>query len=128
MCLVDANIVLRYLFADNPVMSQKAKDIIKNQEVLILTQVIAEIIYVAEGVYNATRQETVDSIPDISALDNVYLEHEEIVTIALNEYTATKLDFVDVLLYAYSQQTGLLVETFDSGLRKKLATNNSNVT
>ncbi|GHV39231.1 hypothetical protein AGMMS49546_10920 [Spirochaetia bacterium] len=55
MFLVDANIVLRYLFTDNPQMSQKAKDILQNQEVLILTQVIAETIYVAEGVYNATR-------------------------------------------------------------------------
>jgi predicted nucleic acid-binding protein len=40
---------------------------------------------------------------------------------ALNEYAATKLDFVDVLLYAYNQKTGLPVETFDGGLRKKLA-------
>ncbi|MDR3046079.1 MAG: hypothetical protein LBU51_00500 [Bacteroidales bacterium] len=58
MYLVDANIILRYLFTDNPEMSQKAKDILQNQEVLMLTQVIAETIYVAEGVYNATLNTT----------------------------------------------------------------------
>jgi predicted nucleic-acid-binding protein len=125
MCLVDANIILRYLFTDNPEMSQKAKDILQNHEVLILTQVIAETIYVAEGVYNATRQEIVAALLDIIALDNVYLEHDTIVTMALNEYAATKLDFVDVLLYAYNQETGLPVETFDGGLRKKLSSNKS---
>ncbi|GHV83121.1 hypothetical protein AGMMS50212_04610 [Spirochaetia bacterium] len=123
MCLIAANIILRYLFTDNPAMSQKAKDIIKNKEVLILTQVIAETIYVAEGVYNATRQEIVNSLFTIMSFDNVYLEHDNIVTMALNEYAMTKLDFVDVLLYAYNQQTGLQVETFDSDLRKKLASN-----
>lgn len=121
MCLVDANIILRYLFTDSPAMSQKAKEILQNQEVLILTQVIAETIYVAEGVYNATRQEIVDSLLKILAFDNVYLEHDDIVTMALNEYAATKLDFVDVLLFAYNQKTGLQVETFDGALRKKLA-------
>jgi predicted nucleic-acid-binding protein len=121
MHLVDANILLRYLFTDNPAMSQKAKDILQKQEVLLLTQVIAETIYVAEGVYNATRQEIVDALLAIVALDNVYLEHDDIVMMALNEYAATKLDFVDVLLYAYNQKIGLPVETFDGGLRKKLA-------
>jgi predicted nucleic acid-binding protein len=53
---------LRYLFTDNPAMSQRAKEILQNQEVLILTQVIAKTIYVAEGVYNAARQEIVDSL------------------------------------------------------------------
>ncbi|GHV77376.1 hypothetical protein AGMMS49942_21970 [Spirochaetia bacterium] len=81
MHLVDANIILRYLFKDNPEMSQKAKNILRNQDVLILTQVIAETIYVAEGVYNATRQEIVDALLDIFTFDNVYLEHDVIVTI-----------------------------------------------
>jgi predicted nucleic-acid-binding protein len=121
MCLVDANIILRYLFTDSPEMSQKAKDILQNQEVLILTQVIAETIYVATGVYGATRHEIVDSLFTILAFDNVYLEHDDIVAMALTEYAATKLDFVDVLLYAYNQKTGLPVETFDGGLLKKLA-------
>jgi predicted nucleic-acid-binding protein len=125
MYLVDANILLRYLFIDNPEMSQKAKNILQHQEVLILTQVIAETIYVAEGVYNATRQEIVDALLDICAFDNVYLEHDAIVTMALTEYAATKLDFVDALLYAYNQETGLPVETFDGGLRKKLSSNKS---
>jgi predicted nucleic-acid-binding protein len=85
MCLIDANILLRYLFTDNPAMSEKSKDFLQNQEVLILTQVIAETIYVAEGVYNATRQEIVDALFDILAFENVYLEHDDIITMALTD-------------------------------------------
>jgi predicted nucleic-acid-binding protein len=50
----------------------------------------------------------------------VYLEHEDIITLALREYARVHLDFVDVLLYAYHKKTGLPVETFDKALQKKL--------
>jgi predicted nucleic-acid-binding protein len=40
--------------------------------------------------------------------------------IALDKYSQTKLDFVDTLLYAYNQVTGLPVETFDKDLLRSL--------
>jgi predicted nucleic-acid-binding protein len=50
MKIVDANFVLRYLLQDNEKLSNKAKDIIENNEIFIPTEVVAEIVYVLEKV------------------------------------------------------------------------------
>ena len=121
MLLVDTNIVLRYLLQDHLVLSPKAKEILANNDVLLLTQVVAETIYVLDSCYNFTRQRITDIILKLSSLDNICFENEEIVVLALNKYAQTKLDFVDTLLYAYNQVTGLPVETFDKDLLRNLS-------
>ncbi|MDR1322856.1 MAG: PIN domain-containing protein [Candidatus Margulisbacteria bacterium] len=120
MLLVDTNIVLRYLLQDHPALSPKAKEILANNDVLLLTQVIAETIYVLDGCYNFTRQRITDTLLKLSSLDNIYFENNEIVVLALDKYSQTKLDFVDTLLYAHNQVTGLPVETFDKDLLRSL--------
>jgi len=51
MIIVDANIVLRYLLNDTENLSEKAADILENNNVFLLNEVIAEIVYVLEKVY-----------------------------------------------------------------------------
>ncbi|TZE80838.1 type II toxin-antitoxin system VapC family toxin, partial [Calorimonas adulescens] len=48
MQIVDANIVLRYLLNDTEVLSEKAAQILENNEVFVPNEVIAEIVYVLE--------------------------------------------------------------------------------
>ena len=117
---IDTNIVLRYVLNDHYELSPKAKEIFVNEDVLILTQVIAEAIYVLKGVYKSTRQEIADTLLSICLMDNVSLEHEEIVVSAIKEFRNTNLDFVDVLLYSHQKFTKIPVATFDAGLISKL--------
>jgi predicted nucleic-acid-binding protein len=120
MVLIDTNIVLRYALDDHHELSPKAKEIMVNEDVFILTQVIAETIYVLKGVYKSTRQEIAETLRSICSMDNVSLEHEEIVISAINEFSNTNLDFVDVLLYSHQKLTKIPVATFDTGLISKL--------
>lgn len=120
MILIDTNILLRYALNDHPKLSPKAKGIMLDNEVFIITQVIAETIYVLKGVYKFTREEIIDTLLSIFSMDNVHLEHEEITTIALQEYRDTNFDFVDVLLYSYNKIKKVSVITFDKDLDKKL--------
>jgi predicted nucleic-acid-binding protein len=122
MTLVDTNIILRYLMNDHPEMSAKARDILRNNPTLILTQVVAETVYVLGGVYKTPRPEISAALRSVFSLPNAELENGEIVSLAVDEYGTSKLDFVDLLLFAHHQITGLDVETFDRGLLKKLAT------
>ena len=122
MILIDANILLRYALNDHVEHSPKAKDIILNNDVLILTQVIAEAIYVLKGVYNSTRQEISETLLAICDMDNVSLEHDEIVISAIEEFCNTNLDFVDVLLYSHQKLMNVPVVTFDKNLIVKLKT------
>jgi predicted nucleic-acid-binding protein len=121
MLLIDANIVLRYVLNDHTELSLKAKDIMLNNEILIITQVIAETIYVLKGVYKSSRQDISDTLLSICSMDNVLLEDSEIVTSAIKEFADNNLDFVDVLLYSYQKfSSGRNVVTFDKKLNLKL--------
>jgi predicted nucleic-acid-binding protein len=121
MLLIDTNIILRYLLNDSDEFSQKAKDVILNNDALIVTQVIAEVIYVLKGVYASTKQEIVDGLLSICSMDNVQLENEEIVVFSLKLFLETNLDFVDALLISYQKFTGRKVVTFDRKLLSKIS-------
>jgi predicted nucleic-acid-binding protein len=121
MTLIDANIVLRYLLNDHAEMSVRARDILNGGPVLILTQVVAETIYVLGGVYGIERPDITAALQKVIALPTVQLENSDTVIIAIDEFAASKLDFVDLLLYANHQITGQPVETFDKALKRLLA-------
>lgn len=52
MKIADANVILRYLLNDNEELSDKAVKIIEDNEVLLPNEVIAEVVYVLDKVYN----------------------------------------------------------------------------
>lgn len=120
MKLVDTNILLRYLLNDHPDMSARAKEILLDGEVKVLTQVVAEVVYVLGGVYRVARPEITTALRKVFSLDTVRLENREIVLLAIEEYAESKLDFVDLLLYAHHSITGAAIETFDKALLRKL--------
>jgi predicted nucleic-acid-binding protein len=120
MYLVDTNIILRYLLNDIPEQSEIARLELKSGDVKILTQVVAEVIYVLSKIYKINRKEISENLLKIFSLDGVIVENEEIVVFAVTEYGYSKLDFVDELLYANSKIRGAMVKTFDSDLQEKL--------
>ena len=105
---------------DHPEMSPKAKEILFSDSVLILTQVIAEAIYVLGGVYKTERPDITAALHKIAAIPTVQIENRQVVMLAVGEYGESKLDFVDELLYAHNQMMGYSVETFDKALNYKL--------
>jgi len=120
MSLVDTNIILRYLLNDIPKQSEIARLELKSGNVKILTQVVAEVIYVLSKIYKINRKEISENLLKIFSLDGVIIENEEIVVFAVTEYGDSKLDFVDELLYANSKIRGTMVKTFDISLQEKL--------
>ncbi|MCL2282377.1 MAG: PIN domain-containing protein [Fibromonadales bacterium] len=120
MVLVDANIILRYLLNDEPNQSEIAKQELKSGNVKILTQVVAEVIYVLSKVYRIGRKDISKNLLKIFLLEGVRVENEEVVFFAIAEYGDSNLDFVDELLYANTRIRGDEVKTFDEKLNKKI--------
>ncbi len=113
MKIVDTNIVLRYLLNDHKTLSPQAYDIMTTNKILILSQVVAELLYVLKNVYQSTREEIVATLFSIAEMDNVQFENSDIVFCALDEFKATNLDFVDTLLFAYKKIENRDVIIFD---------------
>lgn len=57
MRFVDANVILRYLLEDDPVLSEKAAMILELEQLHVPFEVIAEVVYVMQGVYKASRED-----------------------------------------------------------------------
>ncbi len=120
MNIIDANIILRYLLNDDVKMSDEATTIIEQNEVLLPNEVIAEIVYVLEKVYNIKNDEISYTLLELFRLKNIVVDDTEVMKEALLLYGKSRFDFVDTLLYAYNKVKGCKVYTFDKKLNNLL--------
>ncbi len=119
MKLIDANVILRYLLNDHPVLAQQARTVIEGGA-YTKPEVIAEVVYVLKGVYHASRADIRMYIQEM--LKTVSCTESESVIYAVGVYAETSLDFVDCLLIAYHALHKADVFTFDKALAKHLKT------
>jgi len=117
MSLIDANVILRYLLNDKPEMAQQAKAVVESGA-YTKPEIIAEVVYVLKGVYNATRSDIHLFIKEM--LRSIQCESGDAVAYAIDVYAETSLDFVDCLLISYSVLGEENVFTFDKKLAKYL--------
>ncbi|MBD5509502.1 MAG: type II toxin-antitoxin system VapC family toxin [Lachnospiraceae bacterium] len=117
--MLDANAVLRFLLKDIEEQFQEVKSIVKRDRCYVTLEVMAEVCYVLEGLYQVSRGDIADSFRklnfDVTILNvDVFLRALEIFE------KPPKLDFVDCLLYGYKMERGIGIVTFDRQLQKQL--------
>lgn len=117
MKLLDTNAILRYLLGDIKEQQLKAKEVI-DVGAFTTPEVLAEVVYVLTGYYEETRETVCECLTDF--FDDVYIDHKETITEALNLYHDTSLDFVDCLLIGRNHVLGDDVFSFDKKLNKRL--------
>jgi predicted nucleic-acid-binding protein len=117
MILLDANYILRYLLRDNEQMFLVAKEVMRSENCLLLNEVIAEVVYVLEGVYRVPRDTISKTLAELVMMHNMDLyESKSFLIEALLLYKDTKLDFVDCCLCALKEK--YIVKSFDKKLMK----------
>ena len=112
--IFDTNMILRYLLSDNPIMYEKSKQLLKQGNVWVTLEVIAEVFYVLRKVYSLDRQIISDKVRDFTKL--VKCNKDAVLNLAIDTYATNNLDFVDCILYAYSKIDGFEIATFDKKL------------
>jgi len=113
--ILDANSILRYILDDIQEQADSVEKVLQNENVLILTEVIAEVVYVLTKYYNQSRSTSAECL--IQFLDDADCD-SEILRQTLKTFGKSKFDFVDCLLYEYSKQEDYNVFTFDKDLLK----------
>ena len=116
MIRIDTNYIIRYFVNDDTVMADKAEAILQNENVFIANEIIAEVIYVLNGVYGIDRDMIADLLLELTSFENLLLSDRSVIKRSLEIYKAKKLDYVDCLLCAYSEQDTIV--TFDKKLNK----------
>jgi len=117
MIVLDANYILRYLLQDHEVMSKEAKEVIVNEYCFLLNEVLAEVIYVLNGVYEIPKEVIAETLLDFVQFENMKMyEPKSVIVEALTFYKDKNLDFVDCCLCAIKET--FEIKSFDKKLMK----------
>ncbi len=117
--ILDANAVLRFLLRDVEEQFQQVRNIVKEDRCYVTLEVIAEVCYVLEGLYQVSRKDIVDNFRKLNY--DVTIFNVDVFLRALEIFDKPpKLDFVDCLLYGYKMERGIDIITFDKQLMKQL--------
>lgn len=117
--MLDANAVLRFLLQDIEEQFWQVKDIVKRDRCYVTLEVIAEVCYVLEGLYQASRKDIAENFRKLNY--DVVIINADVLLRALDIFDESpKLDFVDCLLYGYKMERGIDIVTFDKLLKKRL--------
>lgn len=117
--VLDANAILRYLLWDIEGQAQQVKECIDPGTAVVYMPVLAEVVYVLEGVYGYSREEIDKALEAL--LDEVSVYDEEIVRSALRMFAMGTLDFVDCWLVARNLHAQDDILTFDKKLQRHLS-------
>ncbi|WP_164469084.1 PIN domain-containing protein [Aliarcobacter cryaerophilus] len=121
--LIDTNIIIRFLVADNEEQFKIAKDIFfeieKSQKmVIILDVVFMEAFFVLTKLYQLPKSEVLNDLKSILALDGVVNSDKVILNEVFNLIENKNIDFVDALLCAKNKLQGFEKISFDKDLKK----------
>jgi predicted nucleic acid-binding protein len=108
--LLDTNVILRLLRADQPSHHAEARRLFEQARegklrLLVPTLVVAEVVFVLQGFYRLDRAEISELLRDLVATPNVVLFEAETVVRATEIFGARRVDFVDAYLAALAEET-----------------------
>jgi predicted nucleic acid-binding protein len=105
---VDTNILVRHLTGDPADQAARATTLLRSDEVLLLTDVIAaEIAYVLRSVYEASPKQVAAGLRSIVTFDRVVTVDPLLLLRAIEIYEVDRLDFVDAYLVAAAESHGV---------------------
>jgi predicted nucleic-acid-binding protein len=121
--LLDTNIIIRYLVADNPTLHAKAKEFFDkvidgSVKAIILESVIAECVYVLTKIYKVPRDRAAGSLIDILHYKGVANDDRQALIQALALFSEQSLDIVDCILCVKAVVADDRLLSFDVDLNK----------
>ena len=124
--VIDTNIVLRLLMADQPRHFEQAKRIMDEvrtgkRKAYLPESVLAECVFVLTKFYKVPKEEAAKELGELLDYKGFTGDHMPVLKDALAIFIAEKVAFVDSLVLALARHRGWHLETFDKRLSKLAA-------
>jgi predicted nucleic acid-binding protein len=116
MLAIDTNVLVRYLTADHPEQSSKARALIDNHDVYVSRTVMLESEWVLRSVYGYSGVDTGRALRAFAGLPRVVVEAPALLAAALDQAEAG-MDFADALHLGASGDCEAMM-TFDQNFIK----------
>lgn len=116
--VVDANVVLRFVTGTPAHQAEAAARLFaraqrREVDLLLLPPVVAEVVYVLEGVYGYDSERVQLELAALLDTECFRIHDEEVIRRTLARRVTTPVDFVDAYLAEMARHDGLDVATFD---------------
>jgi predicted nucleic acid-binding protein len=124
--IIDANVILRFLLADEKRLFQKARDFIQKlesgeEEVLLSELIFAEVVWVLHKVYEVPRKEISERFSNLIKFRGIKtLWDKDLFITGLLHYANQPIDIQDIFLAVLSKKMQAQVITFDKTDFRKL--------
>jgi predicted nucleic-acid-binding protein len=118
--ILDTNAVIRFILANDELLSSEIAVLINTTSCIVPIEVIAEVVYNLRDKYFMDRSEISERLKEFILFKENMVAETNTVRFALNLFASSKLDFVDCILVAYARINGNLVFTLDDELNKQL--------
>lgn len=123
MQLIDANVILRYLLADQDELYQHSRKIFEplqhgNSKALITEGVLVECVYVLLKVYFVPRPLVAEKMSGLLSYPGLSGSETLLYKQALDLFARFKVDIVDALLFVRARREGWDIVSFDKDLEK----------
>jgi predicted nucleic-acid-binding protein len=108
---IDTNILVRYLTQDDAEQAKVVEHLFNSyaiapQSIFINNIVVCELIWVLERGYKYDKESITKVIKHILSTKEFNFENQELLWLALNQYSQKKLDFSDALIGEINKCTG----------------------
>ena len=117
--LIDANVVLRFLLADDDRQSAEAEDLLikaPDGSLSLSALTVAEVTWVLIAHFEAPREVVASALQRVIALPSI--RANDTLLDAVARFAATSLDFADCALAAEAAAQGTAAVTFDQDLKR----------
>lgn len=120
---IDTNILIRFLRADHPQLSLKAKEIFfsaqKGKVRIYLDEVVvAEAVWLLSSFYKIKKEEIASQLQALVSQEWVVNPRKKIVLESLSLYASGSLAYIDCWVYGVSKEIRGELKTFDKKLKK----------
>ncbi|MDQ6633104.1 MAG: PIN domain-containing protein [Verrucomicrobiota bacterium] len=121
--LLDANVLIRFLANDHPQQSPKARQLFARaaagEAFLWLSDVcIAEVVWTLTSFYEAERKQIAEWLKTVVQNPGIELEDEELMLVALENYSRMNVDFIDAYHAAVAAARKWPIASFDRDFDK----------
>ncbi len=121
--LLDSSVILRFLLADHPQLSQRAKRIFKQGEqgrafLVINHTTIAEAVWVLESFYQLKPDKVTGLIINLINLPGVKVVKKNLIAKTLILSATRKIDYIDAYNLIFAKSNEFKLKTFDRKLAK----------
>jgi uncharacterized protein len=121
-CLVDTNILLRFLLGDPPELAERARELVAQAdsgkvELQVPSLIVAEAVFTLESFYRVSKPEVCQKL-ELFLRSRGVVPLEPLIFDALNRYAKYAVHFADAYLAASAAAQGIPVYSFDEDFKR----------